>query len=123
MKLTVPECLLTLHELELSVFLGWSDAENQTPQRVSVDIQIKFPAPPRACQSDDLQDTVTYDALVALMQEKTATRKFRLLEHLCYEIHQLLKTQLPHQTAVSVAVKKYPAIPALKGGASFYFAE
>jgi FolB domain-containing protein len=112
---------LTLHELELTVFLGWPDAENEHQQRVSVDIEIQFLEPPAACVSDDLCDTFSYDTLIEDIQTKTATKKFRLLEHLSYELHQLIQQQMPPSAVVSVNVKKFPPIPALKGGASFRF--
>jgi FolB domain-containing protein len=114
---------LVLHALELNVFLGWPDAENAQQQLVSVDIEITFSEPPAACFSDDLRDTFSYDTLIEAIIAKTATKKYRLLEHLSYALHQLIQLQVPPTALVDVAVKKFPAIPALKGGASFCFGE
>jgi FolB domain-containing protein len=112
---------LTLHALELNVFLGWPEEENAHKQRVSVDIDITFSEPPAACVSDDLRDTFSYDTLIADIIADTATKKYRLLEHLTYALHQLIQQQLPPTAAVNVTVKKFPAIAALTGGASFCF--
>ena len=123
MKKKIPASRLSLHELELSVFLGWPDEENAQLQRVLLDIDIHFSAPPAACLSDDLKDTFSYDTLIEYIQKNTATKKFRLLEHLGFAIHQLIKTFISQDTSVNVSVKKHPAIAALKGGASFYFGD
>jgi FolB domain-containing protein len=120
MKKKIPASCLSLHELELSVFLGWPDEESAQAQRVILDIDIHFAAPPAACLSDDLKDTFSYDTLIEHIQKNTAAKKFRLLEHLGYALHQLIKTYIPEETIVNVSVKKHPAIAALKGGASFY---
>ncbi len=112
---------LILHALELNVFLGWPKEESAQRQRVSVDIDITFSEPPAACFSDDLRDTFSYDTLIADLVAQTATKTYRLLEHLSYALHQLIQSQLPATAAVNVRVKKFPAIPALTGGASFSF--
>jgi dihydroneopterin aldolase len=110
---------LALHQLALDVYLGWPDEECQHKQTVEVDIKIEFLQLPQACVSDHLQDTFSYDHVIAKIIETTSTPKYRLLEHLGHEIYLLVKSLLTPATKISVRVKKYPAIAALKGGASF----
>jgi dihydroneopterin aldolase len=56
---------ITLNTLELSVHLGWPDAERAVPQIVHLDVRLSFPAPPVGCMTDDLSDTHCYDTLIS----------------------------------------------------------
>lgn len=114
---------LSLHGLELNVFLGWPDDERQEKQQVKLDVTVAFSAPPKACVSDQLQDTFCYDSLITQIKEKTTAKSFRLLEHLGYEIYQMIKPAVPDSAKVSISLQKMPPIPALTGGASFYFGD
>ena len=44
--------------LELQVFLGWPQEERQTQQVVLLDMTIVFPTPPKACETDNLEDAI-----------------------------------------------------------------
>jgi FolB domain-containing protein len=114
---------LSLNGLTLDVFLGWPEEERQQKQIVKLDVTVHFSQPIQACVSDELADTFAYDRLVALIQEQTAVKSFRLLEHLGYEIYQLIKQAVPTNTRVEIVVQKQPPIPALTGGASFRFGD
>ena len=112
-----------LNNLELPLFLGWTDNELHQQQIISLDIKLSFNSPPNACLSDNLSDTFCYDQLIQEIQNKFATQKIRLLEHLGYKLYQKIKLQLPPKTLVTIRVTKKPNIPHLTGGVSFCYGD
>lgn len=108
------ESKIILHELELPVFLGWSEAERLRKQMVMLDITLHFKTPPLACQTDQLKDTVCYQFLADKIKDHLETRKFHLLEHLGFDVYTLIKTIFPADTRVQISISKQPPIPNLK---------
>ena len=75
--------------------LGWEQPERTQPQPVTVDLVLRFPAPPRACATDELSDTVDYAALVHRIISRSATGEYRLLERLARVLHDAVREGLP----------------------------
>lgn len=107
--------------IELCLFLGWPDAERLDEQVVLLDLEITLPAPPHACVTDNLKDTVCYADLITAVHHHLGTRVFRLIEHVSYEIYQLIKPRLPKGAALSVHLTKHPKIQGLSGGVCFSY--
>lgn len=101
---------IVLHKLELSIHLGWPESERLLKQNVMVDIDIHFSEPPRACLTDQLEDTYSYETLSNAIKEKITSRQFRLIEHLGHEIYQHVKILLPKATLVTICITKKPPI-------------
>ncbi|HEX4044570.1 MAG TPA: dihydroneopterin aldolase [Gammaproteobacteria bacterium] len=118
---TTPASMLQLQRIELLVHLGWEESERAQPQTVYVDIEIHYPATPKACHTDDLADTVCYAALIEDLQQFTSQQTFRLIEHLCFAIYQRVESQLSPNYAIRISVTKYPQIAGLVGGATFSY--
>lgn len=114
---------LLIQGLELHVHLGWPESERTEQQAVFIDLDISFPNPPKACVSDELDDSVCYSALVQLIQDKMAAKSFRLVEHLSYDIYCLVKSQLPDKSRALVRLTKYPDIEKLTGGVCFVYGD
>lgn len=114
---------IKLHDLELSAYLGWLDHERLQKQLVTFDIHIQFSHPPKACETDHLTDTHCYDTLIKAIENYLKSHQFRLIEHLCHDIYQLIKHTIKHSASVSVRVTKKPMIPSLIGGASFTYGD
>lgn len=114
-------CKLSINGFELPVHLGWPDAERQQAQIIRIDLQIQFASPPKACVTDQLQDTFCYDKLLNHLHEKIDTREFRLIEHLAAEIHSLLQPLLPSEAKLTVNLLKFPSINGLTGGVTFSY--
>lgn len=114
---------IILHKLELSVHLGWPEAERLKKQFILIDIELLFSEPPKACLSDDLEDTFSYEILCILIEKQIGQRQFRLIEHLGYEIYQLVKNALPENILVTIRVTKQPPIVNLTGGVSFSYGD
>lgn len=112
---------LLIRGVELCVFLGWPEEERVEGQVVLLDMEIILPTPPSACLTDELQDTFCYADIIAALHEKLQRRVFKLIEHLCYEIYQLVKPSLPVEAKLSVQLTKHPKIQGLTGGVSFSY--
>jgi 7,8-dihydroneopterin aldolase/epimerase/oxygenase len=122
-KTSSPFSRLSLHRIELSVHLGWPEEERATKQLVLLDLDIDFAKSPKACETDELNDTLCYADLITHLHYKLATTSFRLIEHLSYEIYQLIKPHLPKNARLRLHLTKYPPIPSLKGGVCFSYGE
>jgi len=116
-------CSINLNSLELSVKLGWPQDERLKEQIIRLDVVIRFLKPPKACQSDDLEDTHCYDALIEIIKQFVAARKFRLLEHLGSQIYTLIKKELSDNAEARVKITKKPAILNLTDGVTFCYGD
>jgi FolB domain-containing protein len=120
-----PHTRLTLHQLELLLSLGWTEAERLQKQIILLDITIDFNEPPTACMSDALEDTNCYDTLIKKIVETMTPKSFQLIEHLSYEIYQLIKSFLVQSELITVTVTKKPVLstPTTLAGVSFSYGD
>jgi dihydroneopterin aldolase len=112
-----------LHDLEFNLHLGWTDAERATPQRIIVDIKLQFSTPPLASATDNLNDTVCYDALLTQIKTHLAGKSIRLLEHLAEEIYQAIKTFITTPLSTVVRVTKKIPIVGVIGNVTFEYGD
>ncbi len=108
-----PHTRLTLHQLELHLSLGWTEAERLQKQIILVDITIDFDEPPKACISDALEDTNCYDTLINKIVETITPKSFQLIEHLGYEIYQFIKNSFVQSVLITITVTKKPVLSTL----------
>lgn len=120
---TTPRSSLSIRDLNLPVHLGWQASERAVAQIVVVEIDISFPIPPKACETDDLNDTFCYAALINELFAKTVTPHFRLVEHLSHALYTLLKPMLPEGSDVTLRLTKRPTIPDFTGAVCFTYAD
>jgi dihydroneopterin aldolase len=109
-----------INALELEIFLGWPSEERIRKQIISLDIEIQFDTIPKACDTDNLKDTVCYRELIESLRAKTGDRKFHLIEHVTVEIHEILRSLLPPRAIISVNLTKHPQIQGL-GSVTFNY--
>lgn len=88
---------LEINNFILSVLLGATKEERSIPQNISMDIKILFTKSPKACITDNLEDTICYDKLLKLVQEFCINKEFNLIENLAYAIYHFLQSQYPKQ--------------------------
>lgn len=116
---------LKIQQLRLWLSLGWGEAEKANRQPVDIDLSIAFRQAPRACETDALQDTVSYDDCVAAVTEACLSRAFNLLEHLAQVISGVVERHYAsrgYAVEVSVLVNKiHPPVPGILGGVSFTY--
>lgn len=113
----------TLHikSYDLKVNLGWRDKERMEAQSVLLDIDIIFATQPTGCLSDHLEDTVCYADLITAINTGLNDKHYRLVEHLTYDIYQIVMKQLPAKSNLTITITKHPKIPGLIGGVSFVY--
>jgi len=116
-------CKLHIHSLELNVNLGWRSKERSLSQAILLDMDIHFKKPPKACTTDNLQDTMCYAKLIEEIRDKTAVKQYKLIEHLSADIYQLAKKTLPEEVCLTVRITKYPNIAGLQKGVSFEYGD
>lgn len=111
---------LTIDDLELWVHLGCSDGERATPQPVLLSLALRFDAPPRACESDELVDTICYAELSDVARTVTSAREFNTVESMAWEIARSLRERLPGSVRLTLRLAKPRApVPGLRGGVAF----
>jgi dihydroneopterin aldolase len=109
--------------LELCVFLGWPKEERKKEQVVLLDILIHYQIPPKACETDQLEDTVCYSTLVKYLKDEIAGHSFHLIEYLGAKIFHLVKEKTPPTAKVNIIITKHPPICGLAQGVRFNFGE
>jgi 7,8-dihydroneopterin aldolase/epimerase/oxygenase len=115
--------LLSLRGILLHLHIGYSDQERLLPQPIILDLELRFPEPPKACVSDQLTDTFCYADLISLLEKKLENQSFHLLEHLAQWIYTLVKTSLRDQVKITVHITKYPPILSLSQGVRFSYGD
>src|SRR5687768_6359745 len=111
---------LSLRGLEVEVHLGCTQPERARLQRISISATIRFERAPRACESDELSETVCMAALAEALGNVCRTREFSLLEHLTQELHARALTLVPRDGECELEVTKLtPPIANLTGGFAF----
>ena len=88
---------LSFKTKEFPVSLGVLPEEKARPTPVSLQVSLDFPTLPKACQSDQLADTVCYDQLSQQLYSVCTTKHFNLIEHCGYEAYHALKHYLQTQ--------------------------
>jgi dihydroneopterin aldolase len=112
--------VLEVPRARLRVTLGWEAAERARPQSIDLRLRVEFARPPRACESDELADTICYAALLEQAQRCCEGREFRLIEHLAHTLLQALRPLLPPGATLELTVSKpHAPVPALREGVRF----
>ncbi|MCF6768206.1 dihydroneopterin aldolase [Thiotrichales bacterium 19S11-10] len=105
MKITTS---LHINGCDLFVYLGATDDERAQQQRISLNLQITFPSLIKACQSDNLDDTICYQTLRDNLQEALLDREFNLIEHLGWYLTESVLMHYPEATINQLELTKYP---------------
>lgn len=79
--------IIYLHGVKARTLIGVYDWERVAPQVVEVDLELGLPSA-RACQTDELADTIDYAQVVDRLRGVLAEQHFLLLERLAEHIAQ-----------------------------------
>ncbi len=94
--------------LRLQTYIGVTDEERAEPQAIVVDLRLDADLT-KAGISDDLADTIDYDAVINDVSELVRSSKPRLLEHLAEEIANLIsRFRLVDRVTVEVRKERLP---------------
>lgn len=114
---------LSLRGLELAMHLGLHDNERSQKQIVLLDIVMVFHIPPKACLTDQIEDTCCYSTLADKVKKEFETKAFHLIEHLGQEIYAFLRSIILLESSIKITLTKHPHIEGLTGGASFSYGD
>jgi dihydroneopterin aldolase len=106
--------VVELRGLELSGRHGVLRREREIEQPFVFDVELELPEPP----ADELEGTVDYREVVALVRELSDERQYQLLESLAGAIADALLERFKHVERVRVRVRK----PEVDPGAPVEFA-
>jgi dihydroneopterin aldolase len=93
--------LVELRGLEIPGRHGVDDWERETEQPFVYDVELELPEPER----DEIDQTVDYREVVALVQELSDGRQYQLLESMAAAVADALLERFPVET-VRVRVRK-----------------
>ena len=83
--------IIFLSEVKIQTKLGVPAWERMVAQTIVLDVEIAMPTS-KSCQTDAIEDTIDYGAIVSRMRETLAAKSFQLVEalaeHLCHLIMQ-----------------------------------
>ena len=102
---------IVISDLEVFVHVGVTEAERAKPQRLLLTVEMSHDFK-TAAASDDLADTINYDAVARRLVRFGEGRSWKLIEKLAADIATLLLGEFSPKT-VSVEVKKF-IIPAAR---------
>lgn len=84
--------IIFLREVKVDIFVGIYEWERKVPQTVQLDLEVGLPHS-RACETDNVEDTIDYGRIVARIRESLAERRFALVEALAEHISRLIRQE------------------------------
>lgn len=103
--------IIFLQAIKVKTHLGVPEWERQLAQTIILDIEIGYDFA-KACQSDAIEDTIDYAAVVARIRETLSEQAFRLVEALAEHVCQIILTEFKAKQ-VKIKVAKPNVLPDL----------
>lgn len=114
--------VMKIHQYEVNVNLGCSEEEQSVAQSVLFDIEIHFTTNIQAERTDLLKDSIDYVQITEITKACATSKKFSMIEHLCFSVSQLIKNEFGQKFEGELIVsclKRRPPINNLQGGVSW----
>lgn len=116
--------VISLNKLRISAKLGVTKEERNKPQDIDVSFRFHLQGIPKACETDNIEDTVCYHKISDLITEICSKKEFKLLEYLCYLVYKEVRKKVAQDIKIWVLVEKLtPEIEGLVGSSSFEFSD
>ncbi|MBU1692011.1 MAG: dihydroneopterin aldolase [Gammaproteobacteria bacterium] len=84
--------IVFLEEIKLDIVIGIYEWERKVPQTIRIDIDIGLPHS-RGGETDNIEDTIDYGAVMARIRQTAAEQQFSLVEALAEHIATLIRTE------------------------------
>lgn len=104
--------IIFLQGVKVETKLGVPTWERMTPQTIVLDIELAMPHG-CACQSDAIEDTIDYGAVVDRVRQTLAESSFHLVEALAEHVCQLILSEFGTPW-IKVRVGKPGILPGVK---------
>jgi len=98
------KAMIELKSMKFYAYHGVSKQETKVGNTFVVDVSYSYPMD-KACQSDDIQDTVNYADVYKVVKSEMK-RPSKLIEHLTARISAKLKSEFPQLTYLKISVSK-----------------
>lgn len=103
---------LFLRDFRLQMIIGIYEWERKVPQTVQLDLEIGLPHS-RACQTDDVADSINYADVAQRIRDTIAQRDFNLVEALAEHVAQVVLTEFGSPW-IKVCVTKLAVVRGIK---------
>ncbi len=102
---------LKLKNVVINAYLGVYDFEQQTAQEVLLDLCVAYHQIPKGCFSDQLEDTVCYADINALLIQTALKKRYQLIEHLAYTLlHAVVDMLKEYSVDIYLELHKKPPL-------------
>jgi len=98
-----------LNGIECRLRVGVSPQERHEPQDCLVDVELEYDLS-RAARTDDLQDSVDYARVFALVQHVSSVEEFALLEKFAGRLAEEIRHSVPCETMLIRVKKLHPPL-------------
>lgn len=98
---------LHIESLEVSLYLGCTEAEREDLQTILLFVDLTSPEPLKGALSDRLEETICYEHLEIALLQSLNGKTFHLIEQVGHQALQILKALLPPGFRIQVRVRKY----------------
>lgn len=118
--------ILELEALEVEAYIGCYSEEQTKKQKINISWKIYFDKEPKACNTDNLSDSICYNVISSKIKEMTLSKHWNLIEHLAKNIYELIKLEIKNsgcEAKILVTIDKFPNIEGLKGKTSFLYGD
>ena len=103
---------LFLRDFRLQMIIGIYEWERKVPQTVQLDLEIGLPHS-RACQTDDVADSINYADVAQRIRDTITQRDFNLVEALAEHVAQVVLTEFGSPW-IKVCVTKLAVVRGIK---------
>ncbi len=104
--------IVFIRELRAETLVGVYAWERQVRQTIEVDLEIALPSS-RACETDNVADTIDYSKVVRRVHEELARHQFKLLEALAEHLARVVREEF-RAPWVKVSVAKLRMMQGVK---------
>ena len=116
--------IISVNSFKVSVNLGASQEERKLPQDVLISIKLYFNEAPKACFSDELEDTICYFKICETIKKYCADKEFKLLEYLNFSLYKQIRNNIDDNIKIWIKTEKAkPPIENLIGTTSFEYSD
>jgi dihydroneopterin aldolase len=105
--------ILNIEELKIRCIVGVYKHERKVEQDLIVDVRLEFDFS-RAASTDQIDHTLDYTRLTAMLEEWMQREKFQLIETLAERACVLITDAFPEIRHCRVTIKKPAALPAAR---------
>jgi FolB domain-containing protein len=110
--------VINISDLEVVTIIGMLEEEKITPQRLIVNLQIKFDASD-AAKSDNIDDTIDYFELTKIVKDFIENSRFELLEKLADQTLKIINQFSDKIIDSTIEIKKPEALKEFGAMVSF----